>query len=191
MQTLVAIRAVFGPAASSRASAGRYLKKEKTLYAEGKGHRKQPNLIKPYKRRIALLKEEPLDEQMRPDGTRYRFKPSLYGKLKAEAMKLKDTHSFGPHTLCCLARIIVREDRAATGDDAFLPHDWTPSHEWGLWFMKHQMNFSLRRVTTEHVTAEATERQRELHAINLDKLAVLLSEGVPLHAIFGVDETGL
>jgi hypothetical protein len=191
MQTLTAIRVVYGPGAMSLATAGRYLKKEKALYESGAGHRKQPNLIKPYKKRIALLKEEPPHDQTRPDGTRFRFKPSLYGKLKAEALKLKDTHGFGPHTLCCLARIILREDKVATGDDAFLPHDWTPSHEWGLWFMKHHMNFSLRRVTTEHVTAEATERQSELHKINLDKLAVLLSDGVPLHAIFGVDETGL
>ena len=65
MQTLIAIRAVFRPDAMSLATAGRYLKKEKALYESGAGHRKQPSLIKPYKRRIALLKEEPVHEQMR------------------------------------------------------------------------------------------------------------------------------
>ena len=171
----------------------RWLRKDKRKTAVGEGI-KHPldieTLLKAERAEIVeMFKDEP--SLVEAAGGKFKFEPAWYDELKVEAVELEETAGFGPSTICSIARrIYVRHKKDSV--DAVPPElDWMPSTDWGLWFLHKHMDYVVRRVVTEPISPEAAAKQRELHEINIDRICIdLLEKGVPLWAIYALDEAG-
>ena len=104
---------------------------------------------------------------------------------------LRRVVGFGPPLVQSLAADVYMTRMDITEDQL----DWMPSKRWAYWFMEHVMGLTVRRVTGKLTTAADQARQDELHDLNLQALAIALSDvdGCPLHPkyVMGADEFGV
>lgn len=163
--------------------------KNRVLPADRKALHIQPNMYEldlAYKKaKLPEFKNVPvLKNKM---GRPYVFDPALYGRLRNELEEVKDVVGFGPVLVGTLAGLIMK--LVSSDDDESLRD---PSIEWSRWFLREQMGYSVRRITSHLYDVEARAKQEELHALNLDFLAKQISEhGLSTEFIFCSDEVGV
>lgn len=65
---------------------------------------------------------------------------------------------------------------------------WRPSEEWARQFMKSQLRLSFKKVTTKYTDAADEEVMERIHNTNIEKIALLLAEGLDQTFITASDE---
>ena len=141
----------------------------------------------PWKEREVLTIEKQAVKAAMGDGSaepdlapnpRIKFQPAWYEELQAAVRELSGVVGFGPTLVQSLAAEIYMAHMGLTEDQL----DWMPSKRWVYWFMHHIMGLSVRRVTGHAVSEADLARQNELHDMNLQALAIELSDvdGRPL-----------
>ena len=131
--------------------------------------------------------EEPLLTHAR-NGSPCKFDPLWYPELITMTEESLDSIGFGPETIQVCATQIYTEKLSLTPEDASC---YTPSDRWCYWFMRQKMGLSLRKQCTTPLTPEAKAKQDQLHEITLQRLALLLDEGLKSKYVIGSDEFGM
>jgi hypothetical protein len=191
-----------------RATAYRYRKREMDLFARKPGvwTRLGEQAVTSKPDVVSLMAEIDRDKEKQAvkaamgDGSaepdlapnpRIKFLSSWYAELEAAARELSSVVGFGPTIVQSLAADIYMAHMGLTEDQL----DWMPSKRWVYWFMHQIMGLSVRRVTGHAVSEADLTRQNELHDLNLQALAIELSDvdGRPLDPkyIMGADEFGM
>ncbi len=68
---------------------------------------------------------------------------------------------------------------------------YKPSERWAFWFIRVQMNLSMRKVCGTPVSPQATEKQDKLHNITLQRLVVRIADGLDPKYIIDSDQFGM
>jgi hypothetical protein len=124
----------------SRATAFRYLAREKELYGAGKGFQTRPDLaallssVKLEEKQLKelLVEEEP--EQQDSLGSPFTFQPAWYPELKLRCESIKRVMGFGPNVVAAFASAVHAQQL-----DIPLAEAWVPSKDWCYWFMHKQI----------------------------------------------------
>lgn len=177
-----------------RSTAARYLAAERVLYDSGKGMRKkvsvaelirQLGLRKP-EQRGEVVKELIVDQEPAQQTV---FGAHLIPALKDACTELVDTMGFGPDVVAGLAADLYHADLAEDEPEVDI---WCPSAVWCYWFMHKHLGLVPRRITSKSTaTPEQVEKQKRLHEINIDIIAIARAEGLRDEFIYGSDEFGM
>ena len=137
--------------------------------------------------RSTNVKEEPLLTHAR-NGTSYKFDPLWYVELINMAGASLDSIGFGVETIQVCVTQIYSEKLSLPREEASY---YTPSDTWCYWFMRQKMGLSLRKQCTVPLSPEEKAKQDQLHEITLERLALLLDEGLKTKYVIGSDEFGM
>ena len=99
-----------------------------------------------------------------------------------------DSMGFGPETIAICATQIYSEKLSLPVEEASF---YTPSDTWCYWFMRQKMGLSLRKQCTSPLSPEARIKQDQLHEITMQRIALLLDEGLKSKYVIGSDEFGM
>ena len=184
----------------SRATAYRYFEREKALFDKDvskgwtesgpQGLRRKPDVIslvndidRARKEAKAMtVSDEPVCVT---DDRRFTFLPSWHEKLAKRCNELQDVMGFGVAIVQAFASEIYSEELLVP-----LTQAWIPSLEWCYWFLDKKLGLVKRRVTGSKASPEQQEIQQRLHLLNLQRLAILLHDGLNPKYIIGADEFG-
>ena len=132
-------------------------------------------------------KEEPFMKDART-GRQHNFDPLWYPQLISMAEESLDSMGFGPETIAICATQIFSEKLSLPAEEASF---YTPSDRWCYWFMRQKMGLSMRKQCTSPLSPEARIKQDQLHQITLQRIALLLDEGLKPKYVIGSDEFGM
>lgn len=118
------------------------------------------------------------------------FHAAWYDELKTGINAMRKVVGFGVHTVKALATTIKLAHDAAVAVEGEIEATWVPSDEWCYTFLHREMNLTPRTPTSAPTPAVQAAKQDELHGYNLEKLALLVSQGLPLKFIIQSDEFG-
>ena len=173
----------------SRATAFRYLAKEKELWNKGDACAllERVDLVdlinatrsEDKERTLLMPKEEPM-------GRPHEFQPTWYPALAERCNKLQKLLGFGPHVVQAFAILVYADKMEMEPEMA-----WVPSIEWCYWFLHKIMDVTPRRITSHASTLTQKEEQEKLHKITLQRLAIKFSEGMKVKHLSGSDEFAL
>lgn len=157
---------------------------------ERKSLYKQPNVLHLHLEYEKATKEyethHSQPEMLNKKGRPFKYDPIHYDELKKKLTDVSDVCGFGPALVQSLAGVLMEEKSPNDRED--IPD---PSIQWARWFLKEQMGFSKRRVTSHKYSDEDCELQDYLHKCNLDHLAIMITEGLEEEFIFCCDEVGV
>ena len=173
-----------------RANASRWLRAEKDRYAEGKGLRKRPDLVvllRQLRERGTQKAAEDVVITEQPAAEQSVFKGHLVLELKKHCEEVIDIAGFGPDLVSALASQVYHQSLDEPVDSV-----WIPSPRWCYWFMHEHLGLVPRRIGShEAASPEQVELQARLHQLNVEYVAIALSEGLPRKYIIGSDEFGM
>jgi hypothetical protein len=132
-------------------------------------------------------KEQPLMKHART-GRQHNFDPLWYPQLICIVEESLDSMGFGPETIAICATQIYSEKLSLPAAEASF---YTPSDTWCYWFMRQKMGLSLRKQCTSPLSPEARIKQDQLHGITMQRIALLLDEGLKSKYVIGSDEFGM
>jgi hypothetical protein len=173
-----------------RANASRWLKAEKDRYAEGKGLRKRPDLVallRQLRERGTQKAAEDVVVTEQPAAEQSVFKAHLVTELKKLCEEVIGIAGFGPDLVSALASQVYHQCLDEPVDSV-----WIPSPRWCYWFMHEHLGLVPRRIGSHDAASpEQVELQARLHQLNVEYVAIALSEGLPPKYIIGSDEFGM
>ena len=137
----------------------------------------------------AMKSEQSID--VRSQGIfKSEWVPELVERLKGKV----EEASFSTVLVAAEAHVLMVEKMKKLGagfetDDNL--KEWLPSDSWVYWFLRTHMRLTPRRVNSYQPSAEALEKQAELHELNLMRLAELRERGLLPEDLVTLDEFGL
>ena len=181
------IVSVLGHARPAHSTAGDWLARERSAYEVknvGVPSRQRALLVKPdVPHVLAELQAARTEVAGVVSGlTNSIFAPEWYDELCAHCEHILPSFNFSPFAVATLAAKVFADK---TGGEV-----WEPSVSWCLGFMHKHMNLVPRRVTGSSVKPGQTEKQNELHEINLFTVALALEEGLAPQYFIAADEFG-
>ena len=140
--------------------------------------------------RLAAKKTNPASEPRfnTKNGRPFLFEPQWYPDLITMCREVLYTPGFGVSTVKAFSVTVMCDKMGLPPEDAF---GLMPSDNWAWWFMRQQMGLVIRRASGTPVAAEVGAKQDELHLITLQRLSVMIDNGLKLKYIIGSDEFGL
>ena len=184
----------------SRATAYRYFEREKALFDKDvlqgwtesgpQALRRKPDVIALVNdidraRKEAKAMTVPDEPACVSVDRKFTFLPSWHAKLAKRCNELQDVMGFGVSIVQAFASEIYSEELLVPIAEA-----WVPSLEWCYWFLDKKLGLVKRRVTGSKASPEQQEIQQRLHLLNLQRLAILLHDGLNPKYIIGADEFG-
>ena len=168
-------------------TAARWLKAERDRYAAGGGVRTKPDLAELLKKTKAAKQPEAEDLPVTEEPPQTCFPHHLYAELEMRCNELVDVAGFGPDLVVALASQVYHENLAEPDGTV-----WNVSLEWAYWFMRKELGLVVRRIGS-HDTAspEQVEQQQRLHELNVEYVAIALTEGLPAKYVLMSDEFGM
>ena len=99
-----------------------------------------------------------------------------------------DSMGFDPETIAICATQIFSEKLSLSAEEASC---YTPSDTWCYWFMRQKMGLIMRKQCTSPLSPETRVKQDQLNEITLQRIALLLDEGLKSKYVIGSDEFGM
>jgi len=181
--------------APARSSAYRHLAQEEQRYNNGGGVRSRGNLA------ALLATAESIKDAhkavfAKPDGEAtqcgrpFLIKPEWYRDIADDLDGLLSIKGFSPRMALPVIEAVVYDKLRAERGHADVD-EVTVSYEFGLWFLRSQMNLRFRRVESRRDTEDKVAEIHRLHNFNLDKLQSMLDKGMDKNGLIMSDQFGL